>query len=255
MFKNIILDIFAGSIATSPEVEAPRVTPQMPSQMRSTQSKALKPGRKKGKGSNGKGEKSKGKKMPNGGLTKARSKLSIIKSAKGSKGKASPRTRKATAPADHEHDVAAAGAGASAKESQTPTTASKPKAKAKAKAKQSRTRANNKQQQRHLPNGKNWAYEVLPNQKLGCCACRFIFNGCVTCRKSTFKGKSPSTMRAEQQAQLASAASTGDAHDDGSWEGWGWCDETEEWVQETKEEVPDVPAKLRKLNSLPSTKQ
>lgn len=251
VFKKFVidLDIFAGCITTSPEVEAPRVTPQMQSQMRTTQSKQLKRGRKKGKGSKGKGEKANGKKKPNGGLTRKRSKLNIIKSAV-TNGKTSPKRSKATSPADNKHDVAAAGSGASEKARQNSARTSKPASKAKAvkpaEGKQRSNKSTNKHQQRHLPNGKTWAYEVLPNQKLGCCACRFIFNGCVTCRKPGFKGKSPSTMRAEQQAQLASGGSTEDAYGDGSWEGWSWDDEKGEWVQGTKEAAP---AKQRKLDS------
>lgn len=38
---------------------------------------------------------------------------------------------------------------------------------------------------------------------MGCTNCRFIFNGCRNCRKDTFRGKTATKMREEQQAAEA----------------------------------------------------
>ena len=181
-------------------MEPPKVTPVMQSSMRTTQAKALKRGRKKG---TGKG--SRGRKAPKG-----RSKLKVIKDRKTkAKTEKQGQTRGKAAPSEPKKTKGTRGA---AKKDVSKASQSKGR-----KSKQS-----SEHQQGRVANGKTWAYEVLPGQKLGCCACRFIFNGCSTCRKAGFKGKTPQTMRSEQ-LQVK----------EGEWAGEDWGDETgaSDWAE------------------------
>lgn len=57
--------------------------------------------------------------------------------------------------------------------------------------------------QDRVGSGKGWRYQVLPNQKYGCANCRFIFNGCASCKKASFRGKSAAQLRAEEEASQA----------------------------------------------------
>lgn len=187
-------------------METPKVTPVMQASMRTTQAKALKRGRKVKKGSGNRG-----------GKAPRKSKGKAIKEqpAKGNKTHVQPGKKR------------------------TKNTPKEPKTTKGSKEKKEdpkvppgrRSKQSSEHQQDRVPNGKTWAYQVLPGQKLGCCACRFIFNGCSTCRKPGFKGKSPQTMRSEQlQAQ--------------EWENYEWDDEKGDWVW-----VEDSSNKRRKSKS------
>ena len=43
--------------------------------------------------------------------------------------------------------------------------------------------------------GTRWIFQILPDQKLGCPSCRFIYNGCSHCEKPGFRGMSAAKMR------------------------------------------------------------
>ena len=105
-------------------------------------------------------------------------------------------------------------------------------------------------------NGKTWVYMVHKGQE----------HGCAACRKSTFRGKSATKKRQEQQAALASTGPAEEAWNedeawneawdedwDEDWAGWHWDHHSEQWVQDVKEaEVTGKQKVTRKVGTKPS---
>lgn len=183
------------------------MTPQMQASMRTTQTKALTRGRKKGSKKN-KGHGKRGKKST---LTRKATKQNLVK--KGLREKKS---------ASKPHPSAAK----TTKKAKTGDSVSKgPKRKAKEDATNEdkpRNKSAERFQERFQQSGKGWVYRVLPEQQYGCSNCRYIFAGCANCRKPSFRGKSAAVMRAEQEAA--------EINTEGSWDGWGdWEDWDESW--------------------------
>ncbi|CAE7377900.1 unnamed protein product [Symbiodinium microadriaticum] len=56
-----------------------------------------------------------------------------------------------------------------------------------------------------------WVYQILPNQKFGCGGCRFLWFGCKSCQKETFRGRNCNQMKKDPAYIAALAAATGDA--------------------------------------------
>ena len=175
--------------------EVDTITPGMQNDMRKTKRSTMKKGRKtKVTGKKGKATKSKR-------TRKSSSKLDIVKSKSCKKGKKNKAMSEEAA--DHStHQEKALGA-------TSPKPASKAKAKARANAKVSKAkvpRASDqssnqpdieKIHQNRIGTGKNWRYEVLPDQIYGCTNCRFIYGGCKACKKDTFRGKTANDIREE----------------------------------------------------------
>ena len=188
------------------KVAAPKITPSMQNEMRSQKRSTLKRGRKKGKKGN------KGKKTGTKALAKKHSKRDILKAASpkkkenegdGTQTKRSKRNAKKT-DADADKPKVEKACKTDGKTAQP-----KAKAKAKAKASASKKRASTPQElddkhvykfQRRVGEGKAWHYEVREDQKYGCRSCRFIYNGCQTCQRPGFKGRSAADVRAEMAA-------------------------------------------------------
>lgn len=63
----------------------------------------------------------------------------------------------------------------------------KPKAKAKSRSKSKEGEARVKQER--VGSGKYWRYRVVEGQQFGCRNCRFIINGCKSCKKEGFRGR------------------------------------------------------------------
>ena len=178
------------------------MTPQMQASMRTTQTKALKRGRK-AKGKKVKGKKGKG---GNGVLQRKASKLNILKSTqkgtgKGKQNKGKSQELDAPSKADHKKVPKA-------------KSASVTKGKGVPKSKSASPKGNpvSTQYQGRVWMGSRWVYQVLADQTLGCANCRFIYNGCAHCRKPSFRGKSAETMRNEQES----------VETDETWEGSQW---------------------------------
>ena len=186
------------------KVEAPKITPSMQNEMRSTKRSTLKRGRKKG---------SKGKKTGDKTLARKRSKRDILKAASPTKktnegeGKRTKRSKKTADGADAD----ALAETKRVKREKPAKTEGKAKAKAKAKtsARKSKESTPETQQiddkhvykfQKRVGEGKAWHYQVREDQKYGCRSCRFIFNGCQTCQRPGFKGRSAADVRAEMAA-------------------------------------------------------
>ena len=166
------------------EVEQPLVTPTMQSEMRSGQRKSLKRGRKpKGKGE-GKSKATKGKKTKATRKKIGKKRTMLLKaSPKKSAKKGKKGTPEAQEPASK----------ASKKRSKT----SQPKASEPAESSKAH------QQERVYLNTGAWRYQVVEGQTLGCTNCRFIFNGCRSCRKPSFRGKKAADLLAEAAAENA----------------------------------------------------
>ncbi|CAE7557832.1 unnamed protein product [Symbiodinium necroappetens] len=56
-----------------------------------------------------------------------------------------------------------------------------------------------------------WVYQILSNQKFGCGGCRFLWFGCKSCQKETFRGRNCNQMKKDPTYIAALAAATGDA--------------------------------------------
>ena len=199
------------------QVEVPKVSPQMQSSMRTNQSKGLKRGRKKGRKGKGKGK-----------FTRGNSKLRVLNHIKGSetktkRGKKTDKVKVAKAP----------------KKPKKVAAQEEPHQPAKTRRKDGKNGGGKEpKQNRFNVAGKGWAYEVLPDQVLGCTNCRFIFNGCRNCSKKGFKGKSAAQMRLEQQEVLPGGSSGGDE----SWDNYVWDENLQDWVwdQSAKPTKPKV---------------
>ena len=173
--------------------EVDTITPGMQNDMRTSKRSTMKKGRKaKVTGKKGKGTKSK--------ITrKNSSKLDILSSKSSKKAK---KNKAISEEADHSAQEQAQG-------STRPKPVAKAKAKAKATAKVSRAKVPRtsdqgsnepdiaKVNQTRVGDGKNWRYEVLPDQIYGCTNCRFIYGGCRNCKKDTFRGKTAHDIREE----------------------------------------------------------
>ncbi len=187
------------------------MTPQLQASMRTTQTKALKRGRKKGR-TGKKGSQKGGKKT-----TLARKAKQRI--LKGSKAKKSDQ-KKPHPPAPKTIK--------NAKEGKT-------QAKPKANAGKAKNKPAERFQERFQQSGKGWVYRVLPEQQYGCSNCRYIFSGCANCRKASFRGKSAAVMRAEQEAAAVDT--------EGSWDGWDW--DANAWVGTDTDTKPRKSKKSR----------
>ena len=60
--------------------------------------------------------------------------------------------------------------------------------------------------QNRIGEGKNWHYEVVEGQVFGCSNCRFIYNGCRSCKKPGFKGRTAKDVLAEAEHREASGS-------------------------------------------------
>ena len=189
--------------------------------MRTNQSKLLKKGRKKA--GKGKGSGKKGRKQTNNRVT--RSKRKVMKRGLKPRKPAGSKNKKTKRPDLPKSETSTA---ASSSELAAPpsTKAPKPKAhKSKRKAVGTpRVRLDGVRQGR-INTGKGWVYEVLPNQVYGCRNCRYIFNGCRSCQKEGFRGKTAADMRQEQQFEQNGGWDTW-------WEGdWAWDEVQQTWVE------------------------
>lgn len=148
--------------------------------LRATQRKNMKRGRKPGKGK-GKGGKGKKGKEPSNGKT---SKNKTIK-RKGSKRSILKRKASKTKPVEEEtkHE------------------------EAKEESSNKRRRASKQDPEAHIHqervqiSSKVWRYEVLPEQIFGCGNCRFIFGGCKVCKNPSFRGKTAAKLRTEPEGK------------------------------------------------------
>ena len=141
----------------------------MQNEMRSQQGKTLKRGRKSKKSGDSKTN-----------LKKKKSKRNILKAATGNAGKAK-------APKKHTLDDGCASGSDGRK-----------KRKSAPKPVQPILEKDHHAQGR-IGDGKKWQYEILPNQVFGCRSCRFIYGGCQTCQKPTFRGLCAAQARLQQQ--------------------------------------------------------
>lgn len=186
--------------------------------MRAEKRKSLKRGKKKGKG---KGRKNAAK--AKGGTKARRSKRSILKAAsprKADKTQAKT-TAKATAKAKAKAKARTKTEEAKPEDPEVKAVPTKSRTKRKAaskdktkneapttsakKAKQSTHADQEAVNQDRIGSGRFWTYVVLKDQTLGCRSCRFIYNGCLHCRKPNFKGKRAQDAYVEQQASIKKA--------------------------------------------------
>ena len=175
MFQ-ILLRVFGTCIPWQVQAAASvSVTPSMQNEMRSKQGKNLKRGRKP---KNPK-QCAKGSKDSKTTLKKRKSKRNIQKETK-TKGKGG----KAKAPK---------------KDSPTDDGASGSDGKKRKATKPVKSTPETKHTQSRIGDGKQWQYEILPNQVFGCRNCRFIYGGCRTCQKPTFRGLCAAQARLQQQ--------------------------------------------------------
>lgn len=193
-----------------------KVTPAMQTEKRTSMRKTMKRGRKAKRGKKGK----KGK----GTLARKGSRRGVLKAVKPK----SPKSSEVEPVEPVEEPPASAGtastieparrkvckpkaAGRNAKEA---VSKSKPKAKAKASTRKPAAPASNKAlsksktkkltvHQERVGHGRSWRYEILVGQQFGCTNCRYIYHGCKSCRKSTFRGKTAAQLRAEVEGAVA----------------------------------------------------
>ena len=207
------------------QVEVPKVSPQMQSSMRTNQSKGLKRGRKKGRKGKGKGK-----------FARSNSKLRVLKDSKTNKGNKTNRSKKANKEVTKETEAP--------KKRQKVTTQEDSHQQKPRRSALKNGGSKERQQNRFHIAGKGWAYEVLPDQKLGCSNCRFIFNGCRNCSKAGFRGKSAAQMRLEQQQVLSE-----------SWDGYVWDENLQDWVWDQSAEPTKPKVQKRGLNKSKGTKE
>ena len=177
------------------------VTPAMQSEMRSSQRKTMKRGRK-----------AKGKK---GTLQRKGSKRKLLKTAKSKPGS------KPTAGGGKPKKRAATDQASQSKRACLDKGATKPIAKAKAqtsktrktrKASESAEAAGDlppkaaKVHQERVGEGRHWRYWVGEGQVYGCKNCRWIWGGCRSCRSPNFRGMNAEQMRAIQAQETAVSA-------------------------------------------------
>ena len=159
------------------------VTPVQQSEMRGKQRKTLKRGRKPGQGKKGQRGETKSQKRA---ILKRKNTLKRKKVAK-------------------EGDAKPSSSSKSKKEKPARSTS---KSEARASKKRS---AEVEPGQKGVPKkvhqgrvelgGKKWRYEVLEGQIFGCSNCRWIYNGCRSCQKPSFRGRSAADIRLAEMAE------------------------------------------------------